>query len=224
MAVNSPILQDEFIAPQSGIVKQAVIFLHGYGSNCQDLLSIGESWAEALTDTVFISPDAPDACESFPVGHQWFSIRALENDIAARERQIVPASAILDRYIDAQLVKWQLAERQIAVVGFSQGAMMALYTMPRRKNPCAAVVAYSGMLIGGDGLTGSAIVKPPVLAVHGSADEVVRPESLGVIQKELSAAGFAVESVMRPQLGHGIDAVGLNRGLEFIRKAFLANQ
>lgn len=217
-------LQDEFILPATGNVKHAVIFLHGYGANGQDLLPIGNEWAEALPDTVFLAPDAPDPCEMMPSGYQWFSIRAFENKASERAEQMALVSPVLGAYIDEQLKKWNLTEQDIAVVGFSQGAMMALYTMPRRTKPCAAIVAYSGMLIGAEGLTDASVVKPPILAVHGSADDVVRPASLDEIQQEFAKAGFAVETMLRPRLGHGIDTAGLNSGVALIQKSFQIKQ
>ncbi len=127
---------------------------------------------------------------------------------------------VLHAYIDAQLKQWGVDENRLAVVGFSQGAMMAMYAMPRRKKPCAAVVGYSGMLLDATGLIAPDIVKPPILAIHGDMDDVVSPTSLEDIQSGFSAARFNVETVMRPGLGHGIDPFGLTRGVQFIKEAF----
>jgi phospholipase/carboxylesterase len=97
--------------------------------------------------------------------------------------------------------------------------MMAMYIMPRRKTPCAAVISYSGLLIDAAELKSQGIVKMPVLAVHGDADEIVPPEHLQAVEKGFSAAGFDVETVLRPGLGHGIDQFGLIRGMQFLKEA-----
>lgn len=214
-------LNGNFIAPRSGKAKQLVMFLHGYGANGDDLLNIGEEWAGDLPDAAFVSPNAPDICEAFAAGFQWFSIRALEEaSPAMREAQIEAARPVLDAYIDEQLAHWGVPEAKLAVVGFSQGAMMAMYTMPRRKNACAAVVGYSGLLVDAAGLRKPGITKVPVLAIHGDADSVVPPFHLEGVQSGFEAAGFDVETVMRPNLGHGIDHFGLMRGVQFIKEAF----
>ncbi|MBI3441294.1 MAG: dienelactone hydrolase family protein [Proteobacteria bacterium] len=212
--LNGPI-----IPPQSGTAKQMIMFLHGYGSDGNDLISIGTEWEQALPDTVFISPHAPEPCEQAPMGYQWFSIRAIDRAVFEREKQAEKVTPVLNAFIDAQLKQWNIDESHLAVVGFSQGAMMAMYAMPRRQKACAAVIGYSGMLIDAQGLKNPGIVKPPVLAIHGDADDVVPPSCLAEVQSGFSAAGFKVETILRPRLGHGIDQFGLSRGIQFIQEA-----
>ena len=213
-------LDGNFLQPRSGKARQMVIFLHGYGANGDDLLSLGEDWAEELPDTVFLSPNAPEVCEAYAAGYQWFSIRAIDVRDFERENQIGKVAPVLSAYIDEQLKHWGVDEHQLAVAGFSQGAMMAMYTMPRRKKACAGVIGYSGILIDAAALKGPGIVKMPVLAIHGDADEVVPPHHLDGVQAGFTDAGFNVETVLRPGLGHGIDHFGLIRGLEFVKEAF----
>lgn len=216
-----PMLDGPFIAPRSGgAAKQLVIFLHGYGASGEDLISIGHEWAPYLPDAAFVSPHAPEVCEAFSAGYQWFSIRAIDPQAFEREKQAARAMPALNAFIDAQIEKWGVAEENLAVAGFSQGAMMAMYTMPRRQKPCAGVIGYSGMLIEAEALKAPGIVKMPVLAIHGSADDVVPPAMLHTVGNGFEAAGFNVETVLRPGLGHGIDGFGLTRGLEFLKECF----
>jgi phospholipase/carboxylesterase len=137
-----------------------------------------------------------------------------------RDKYASIVAPILSNYIDQQLAKWGVDDSGLAIAGFSQGAMMAMYTMPRRKKPCAAVVGYSGMLLDAQGLKGADIVKVPILAIHGDADEIVPPDNLARIEKGFEAAGFEIETAMRPGLGHGIDHFGLTRGLQFVQEGF----
>lgn len=218
---QTPMLDGPFIAPKSGTAaKQLVIFLHGYGASGADLIAIGHEWAPYLPDAAFVSPNAPEVCEAFSAGYQWFSIRAIDPQAFEREKQAARAMPPLNAFIDAQIKKWGVAEANVAVVGFSQGAMMAMYTMPRRQTACAGVIGYSGMLIEAEALKAPEIVKMPILAIHGSADEVVPPSMLSTIGSGFEAAGFNVETIMRPGLGHGIDGFGLTRGLEFLKECF----
>ncbi|MCK5554671.1 MAG: dienelactone hydrolase family protein [Alphaproteobacteria bacterium] len=220
---SSDMLDGPFLPPKSGKAKQMVIFLHGYGTSGADLLPIGVDMADVFPDTVFLSPNAPEVCEAFSAGFQWFSIRSADGTVLKEidRSEIIQGSAeILNSFIDAQLKQWDVDESQLIVIGFSQGSMMALYTMPRRKKPCAGIISYSGMLIDGAGLKSSDIVKPQILAVHGDVDETVPPSSLKAIQDGFSSAGFNVETVLRPDLGHGIDQSGLARGVQFVKEAF----
>lgn len=203
------------IAPASGKAKSLVIFLHGYGSNGDDLIGLGEAWAPQMPDTAFVSPNAPGMCDGF-AGFQWFPIRSIDPAVFEREKQAEQVMPVLSNFIDEQLAKWGVDDSQLAVVGFSQGAMMAMYTMPRRPKPCAAVVGYSGMIIDAAGLKGA--TKVPVLAVHGDRDDVVYPEYLGKVEEGFTAAGFDIETLMRPGLAHGIDQMGMSRGMQFIQE------
>lgn len=212
-------LDGPFIAPHSGKAKELVVFLHGYGSNGDDLIGLGEQWAQAMPDAAFVSPNAPEICEQFAAGYQWFGIRAIDPAAFERDKSAAKVFPVLSNFIDEQLEKWGVDESRLAVVGFSQGAMMAMYTMPRRKKPCAAVVGYSGMIIDAAGLLAQGIVKMPVLAIHGDCDEVVLPDNLERIEKGFSSAGFEIETVMRPGLGHGIDQFGVMRGMQFIQES-----
>src|SRR4051812_36594362 len=121
-------LEGPFLPAQSGKARQMVMFLHGYGANGGDLLSFGEEWAEELPDAVFVAPNAPAVCEAFAAGYQWFSIRAIDEKAFEREKLIEKVTPILNAYIDDQLKKWDIEEKNLVVVGFSQGAMMAMYT------------------------------------------------------------------------------------------------
>ena len=211
------------IAPLSGVAKQLVVILHGYGDSGQGILALGEQWREGLPDAAFVAPNAPDVCEAFAAGFQWFPIRVADGIVtkAFDKADIVrdPAKKLND-YIDAQLEHYGLDDSQLAVVGFSQGCMMTLYTMPRRKKPCAAIIGYSGMLVDAQGLKADGIVKPPVLAMHGDRDDVVPPSMLADIEQGMTDAGFNIETAMQAGLGHSIDQFGLIRGLSFLQEHF----
>lgn len=213
-------LDGPFIAPKSGKAKNLVIFLHGYGSNGDDLISLGEAWAPAMPDAAFVSPNAPAVCDAFAAGYQWFPIRAIDPAVFEREQQAAKVMPVLSNFIDEQLAKWGVDDSRLAVAGFSQGAMMAMYTMPRRSKPCAAVIGYSGMIIEPEGLKAPGIVKMPILAIHGDRDEVVPPEALNRIDAAFTAAGFEIEEIMRPTLAHGIDQFGMTRGMQFVQESF----
>jgi phospholipase/carboxylesterase len=213
-------LDGPFIPPKSGKAQHLVMFLHGYGASGNDLISIGEEWSAAMPDTAFVAPHAPEICEIYAGGYQWFSIQDINLGAFERDKRAEKVRPVLDAYIDEALARWQVPESQLGVVGFSQGAMMAMYAMPRRKTACAGVVGYSGILLEAEELKGPGIVKPPVLAIHGKEDDVVPSRYLPLVQSGFEAAGFNVETIMRDGLAHGIDQFGLMRGLQFLNECF----
>lgn len=199
-----------------GNAQQLVILLHGVGANGADLISLAPELADALPDAHFISPDAPFPCDMAPFGYQWFSLldRSAESMIAGVQK----AAPIVNRFIDEQLERFALKESQLAVIGFSQGTMTGLFTCMRRPKPCAAIIGYSGALIGENILREEITARPPVCLIHGDADPVVPFAAMGHAESVLAECGVTVEAHARPGLVHGIDAEGLDIARKFLQK------
>lgn len=215
-------LDGPFLAPRSGKAKNLVILLHGYGDSGQGLISLGHELAPEMPDTAFVAPNAVEVCEAFAGGYQWFSLRFSDGPLTkeglGRKELIQKPAVALNEFIDAQLAKWGVDDAHLAIAGFSQGAMMAMYAMPRRPKPCAAVIGYSGMLVDPEGLKAPGISKMPVLVVHGAMDDVVPAHCLNDAETGFKAAGFDVETLLRPHLAHSIDQIGFMRGLDFLKE------
>ena len=209
------------LPPASGNpAKSLVVFLHGYGADGNDLIDIGRFWAPVLPDTAFASPHAPEPCSEMPVGRQWFPLAHGNVDaIFAGARHAAPA---LDAFLDAELARLGLADGNLALVGFSQGSMMALHVGPRRHGRIAGIVAFSGLLAGGEHLEVEARNRPPILLVHGEEDPLIPVAALHAARPVLGAAGFDVEWHVAPGLAHGIDQDGLRLGADFLRRVLAA--
>lgn len=210
-----PMLDGPSAAPVSGgPPKSLVIFLHGYGSNGADLIDLAPYWELALPDTLFLAPDAPQPCESVPYGRQWWPLTSLTP--AARAAGVRISAPALNAYIDTQLAAHGLGEDKLALVGFSQGAMMALHVGPRRAKTLAGIVGFSGMLADPEALAAEVITKPPILLVHGDADEVLPVSALHQAETALKALDFEIATHVSHGLGHGLDDVGLQLGARFL--------
>jgi phospholipase/carboxylesterase len=203
-----------------GAPTSLVVLLHGWGADGDDLIGLAPHWGARLPDTLFVSPHGPEPCEMNPIGRQWFSLGDLTPTGGLSEAALQPrAEAVrpmVDAFIDDRLARLGLADDRLAVVGFSQGTMVALHVAIRRRAAPAALVGYSGRLIGAADLARDAVAKPPILLVHGAADDVVPAASTEAAARDLTAAGFAVEAYIRPGLGHGIDPEGLALGGDFL--------
>ena len=211
------------LSPRSGTARQLVIFLHGYGADGNDLIEIGRAWQPLLPDAAFVSPHAPEACGQAPVGRQWFAMTF--RDPNERWVGVNKAAPVLERFIDAELARHRLPPQALALVGFSQGTMMALHVGLRRAVAPAAIVGYSGLLVVPpqgelDALAAEIKARPPVLLVHGDQDELIPAEALFQATQGLAALGVPVAGHLSAGVGHGIDPEGLRHGGEFLARNF----
>jgi len=200
-----------------GAPKQLVVICHGIGADGHDLINLAPSWGQALPDAVFVAPDAPFLHDS-GFGRQWWSVA--DRSPPVMEAGARRAAPFLDRFIDDEITRLGLPPDAYALAGFSQGAMMVLFAGLRRKVPPRAILAYSGALIAPASLAAELANRPPVLLVHGEADETVLAARSREAEAALAAAGVPVESTFVPGLGHSIDETGVSAGALFLQRAF----
>ncbi len=205
--------------PVSGTTRSVCVFLHGYGANGADLMGLADPLGEHLPDTLFIAPDAPEACVGAPMGFQWFPIPWIDGSSEEEsERGMLAAAEDLNAFLDGILVDEDLLPEQMVIFGFSQGTMMALQVVPRREDELAGIIAFSGRLLAPELLKDEAVSKPPVLLVHGDADDVVPPQYLPEAAEALQEAGFKeVYAHIMKGTAHGIAQDGLTVSLAFMR-------
>jgi phospholipase/carboxylesterase len=207
------------LQPRSGNPpKQIVLLLHGFGSSGTDMISLAPHWQDALPDALFLAPHAPQRCSMAASGYQWWGLSGFApSALAAGAASAAPA---IDAFVDRKLKQYGLSEAELALVGFSQGTMMALHIGLRRKRPVAAVVGYSGMLTATADIADSDFSKPPVMLVHGTADPVVPIAALHMAESDLKRLGVQVTTHMAHGTPHSVDPVGLQLGRDFAAKAF----
>jgi phospholipase/carboxylesterase len=211
------------LAPKSGQAKQLVVFLHGLGADGRDLIDIGALWQSWLPDAAFVAPHAPDSYDGAPVGRQWFPLTF--RDPAEFWRGVNYAAPRLEAFLDAELAHHGLPASKLAIVGFSQGTMMALHVGLRRATAPAAIVGYSGVVVlengkGVESLQSAIQSKPPILLVHGDQDDVVPPEMFFFTKEALAAAGVPCQWHLSRGVSHGIDEEALRHGGLFLAHAF----
>jgi phospholipase/carboxylesterase len=208
------------LAAKSGTPKQLVVFLHGYGADGNDLIEIGRQWQAWLPDAAFVSPHAPEA-GPMGGGRQWFALTM--RDPSERWRGVNHAGPGLDAFLDAELGNLGLDDTKLALVGFSQGTMMALHVGLRRKRGLGCILGYSGVLVGPEHLKtereglGAA---PPILLVHGDEDQVIPVEAMFMSAESLAGQEIPVQWHMSTGIGHGIDGGGLTHGGLFLAQSF----
>lgn len=198
-----------------GPPRQLVVLLHGVGADGSDLIELAPLLARDLPHARFVAPDGPQPCDMAPYGRQWFSLQ--EHRPAAMLVGLTRTVPLVDAFLDEELRQAGLDDRALALVGFSQGTMTALHVGPRRARAPAAILGFSGALLGADVLAAEARQRPPVMLVHGDADDVVPVEALFDAVAGLQGAEIPVQWIMRPGLPHSIDPEGIAAGGRFLR-------
>jgi len=198
--------------------KNAVIFLHGYGANSNDLIGIANLWIESLPNTIFLSPNAPFECDFSSNAYQWFELTSISPDSIGDG--LKKAGPYLNDYIDHVSNTFKVKEKNIFFVGFSQGTMMALYHLCKRENRCAGLLGYSGLLFENENFKSEIKSKFPIKLYHGKKDELINYQNSIKASKKLKKFGFDIDYSLSDDLGHGIDDKGIQLGLNFIKKTF----
>lgn len=212
-------LSGPMLPPASGgTPKQAVVLLHGYGSDGNDLIGLAPNWQGILPDAVFISPNAPEQCRQFAVGFQWFDVSFDGDRLAKRQEGVVQARPVLTEFLEDLWSQSGIGPENTILAGFSQGAMMALHTGLSLARPLMGIIAFSGAFLPPDGFGSAPLAKSPVCLVHGDMDNVVDPEHSADADVALRLAGYEVSYHVSPGVGHGIAPDGLAFASEFIAR------
>ena len=199
---------------KSGKPDKLVVFLHGVGSDGFDLMGLADEFAEVLPNAVFLSPNAPFPYEAYSMGYQWFSLSDYSEDKLYQGIQI--ALPILKEYIDENLAKYQLKYKDLILIGFSQGTMMALQLAPRLPETCFAVIGFSGALVKPSALATEIKSKPKIFLSHGDMDQVVPISQHRFSTKSLKNIEITVEDHIIKNLGHSISLESIELSKKFL--------
>ena len=192
--------------------------MHGYGANGNDLIEIGNIWKKKFSNTLFLSPDAPFSCPWGGNSFQWFELTSIAPEKIGEGLKL--AGPHLNQYVDFITKEYELSNEKILFVGFSQGTMMGLYHLCKRKKKCAGLIGYSGLLYEDDNFEKEINSKFPITLYHGKIDEVINYNFTLKAHERLKLLGFDIDYNLSESLGHGIDERGLTFGENFIKEKF----
>ena len=211
------------IHPLSGSqAKQLVIFCHGYGADGNDLIGLANYFQQILPDAYFISPNAPESCPMNPMGYQWFDFTSNDPDLIWKK--VNDAGEILNNFIDNKLNELNLSDKDLSLVGFSQGTMMSLHVGLRRRAAMSSIVGFSGRLIREDTLSDDMKSKPPIYLIHGDQDPMVPYSDTINAAKILKDLDVDVQSHISPNTPHSIAQDGLEIAIKFLSSNFSQNK
>jgi phospholipase/carboxylesterase len=216
--MSLPPLDGPRLAPLTGPARRLIVLVHGYGADGNDLISLGRQWQAQFPDAAFAAPNAAEGAPGTPTGRQWFALTKLDPmETQAGVEQAAPA---LDVFLDAELAAQNVAPQNLVLLGFSQGAMMALHVGLQRKVAPAAILDYSGLLATRVPQPPAGGAYPPVFLSHGDSDPVVPPQMMFIALGALQQAGVPVDWHLARNTPHGIDPESLELGAAFLKTVF----
>ncbi len=209
-------LSGPMVAPKGGKPDRLVVLLHGYGSDGNDMISLAQFWQKDMEKALFAAPNAPERCAINPTGFQWFDLDA--NSEMSRLTGAEKARAAINEFLADLWRQTGLGPKDTLLVGFSQGAMMALYVGLQLDEPLVGIISFSGALIEQEDFSSLIRSRPPVCLIHGAADDVVPVKLSEKGAEVLKNLGVKVALFIEPGVGHTISMNGLGFSVAFVRQ------
>ena len=208
-------LKSKIIKPEKEI-KNAVILLHGYGGDGNDISMLSLNWKRHLPNTIFICPNGHETCEINPSGYQWFDLTKDDPNYILKETK--KAEEILKKFINEIKEEYNLINNNICLSGFSQGCMMSLNVGLTSEDKFSSIVGFSGKIIDQNDLKQRIKNLTDVFLIHGELDDIVSPTFLLEAKDFLIREKINVESHMVKNCGHHIPIEASSLALNYILK------
>ena len=200
-------------------ITSAIILFHGYGGDGKDISALTYSWKRFLPNTVFLCPDAHEACSINPSGFQWFDLS--KDDPKYILEQSLIAEKKIHKFINEVKESYKLSNSKICLSGFSQGCMMSINIGLTSEENFNCVVGFSGKIIDKNHLSKRISSKTKMLLLHGELDTVVPANNLLDIKDFLLRNKIEVETHMISDCDHHIPIKASSIALNYIKKNFL---
>ena len=199
-------------------ITSAIILFHGYGGDGKDMSALTYSWKRFLPNTVFLCPEAHEACSINPSGFQWFDLS--KDDPKYIIEQSLRAEEIIHKFINEVKELYKLSNSKICLSGFSQGCMLSINIGLTSDENFNCVVGFSGKIIDKEHLSKRISSKTKMLLIHGELDAVVPASNLLDAKDFLLRNKIEVETHMIGDCDHHIPVKASSIALKYIKKTF----
>lgn len=220
--------------------EKLVIFIHGYNGT-PEAIDYAMQWLRTfLKNAVLVVPRAPQTCEKDAQNRQWLSFYQVDPEAKFRDPTVSTdgifgifdalASSFAEMaekiniFIDEMQHKFGIDDAHTYVAGFSQGAMLTLYTALSRKQKLGGAIMVAGIVAGRPRLQNEIYSKPPLLVLHGQDDATVQFKTLPHTLSWLEEHGLKYECHTYPELAHRMNEAEMQTAANFINKNFPNNK
>ena len=208
-------LNAKIIKPEKDTeIKSAIILLHGYGGDGNDISMLCLNWKRYLKNTVFICPDGHEKCSINPSGYQWFDLSKEDPKFVLEESK--KAENILNQFIGEIKNEFNLKNDKICLSGFSQGCMMSINLGLNSTEKYGCIVGFSGKIINRDYLKDKMNYSSNILLIHGDSDEIVSPNYMLEAKDFFIRNDIKVKTYLIKNCGHHIPIEASSIALNYI--------
>ena len=200
----------------NALIKDAIVLLHGYGGDGNDISMLSLSWKRHLPNTVFICPNGHERCSINPSGYQWFDLTKDDSEYVLKES--LRAEKKLIQFVDEIKSEFNLEHDQISLVGFSQGCMMSINLGLINSENYNCIVGFSGKIINQEDLANRKTSSTKMLLLHGDKDTVVSPTFLLEAKDFLIRNNIETETHLIKNCDHNIPIEASSIALNYILK------
>jgi len=197
-------------------IKNAIILLHGYGGDGNDISCLTINWKRFLPNSIFLCPDGLEPCPINPNGFQWFDLT--KNDPEYILQESIKAENKLNLFLQEIKKEYNLTNSQICLSGFSQGCMMCLNIGLTSNEKFNCIVGFSGKIINEINLSKRINSKTKTFLIHGDSDAVVSSKYLLEAKDFLMRHKVDVETKMIKNCDHHIPIEASSLALNYIKK------
>ena len=210
-------LDSIIIKPEEGTeIKNAIILLHGYGGDGNDISMLTLNWKRHLPNTVFICPNGHETCPINPSGYQWFDLT--KEDFSYILEQSLKAEEKIKQFIGEIKKEFNLSNDKICLSGFSQGCMMSLNVGLTSEEKFLCIIGFSGKIINKDNLKSRIKNSTETLLIHGDVDQVVPSTHLLEAKDFLIRNKIDVKTLLIKNCDHHIPIEASSTALNYILK------
>ena len=206
--------------------KKLIIFLHGYGDNAENFISITKYFKDNIFEANYFAPNAPFSVPQYPSGRQWFDPypngihynEAGSEEKAIMKQECETSIKLLEEYINKLCSLNNLSYQDCFLIGFSQGAMIVFELGNFMKRTFAGCIMISGRILSTHSIDNNLFISTPLMILHGDSDDVVNPKYYKEACQITKSNGFNVEKYLINEEGHTISAKMLQLVEDFLKK------
>ncbi len=197
-------------------IKSAIILLHGYGGDGNDISMLSLNWKRHLPNTVFICPNGHEICPINPSGYQWFDLT--KDDPKYILEQSIKAEEKLKQFIYEVKKEFNLKNNKICLSGFSQGCMMSINLGLTSDEEYNCIIGFSGKIINEENLKYRKKISTNTLLIHGDSDQIVQPNYMLEAKDFFIRNNVSIETHLIKNCDHNIPMEASSIALNYILK------